>query len=164
MAFKQVDRKPLATWMWAMAMHRGAPKMTRVRKIMTTLAVTPRGNHENISPESTSQSCFSFDSSWTHLGFRSNLLSLSHRCRPQTTHWPGEDPASHLRMSLLSQPFPHNINQSTCPFWTYGLLYHWQYLCSTGASFQGLTRPCRVYTCSVCVCVCVCVLSCFRRI
>lgn len=50
MAFKQVDRKPLATWIWAMAMHRGVPKPTWVRKIMMTLTVTPQRNHEKHQP------------------------------------------------------------------------------------------------------------------
>ena len=42
-----------------------------------------------------------------HIGALDLTFLVSHTdAQPQTTHWPGENPAPRLRTSLLSLPFP----------------------------------------------------------
>ena len=121
-------------------------------------------DHDDVDSDSSEESCEPSAQS-LFLKVASALIPAGHICaldltfllshtdaQPQTTHCPGENPASHLRMSLLSLPFPHYINQSMSPFWTYGLFYHRQYPHSIGLLFkdlQGLAE----FTLAFCVCV-----------
>lgn len=85
-AFTHTKGKPSATLTQVIVMRpAGSPLLCHGLGDHNASAKTPQRVREKHQPRVNFQSCFSFDSTWTHLCFGSKLPSPSHRC-PTPAH------------------------------------------------------------------------------